>query len=75
MDAVTWVGETYCEQIISQITKRGLAARVADPISFARINRLLLLTDEDGVHVDLSFGALPFEEEMIRNAELIEISE
>ena len=51
-----------------------MKAGAADAIGFARHNRLPLLTYEDGVEIDLSFGALPFEEEMIRNAEPIEIS-
>ena len=73
VDAVLWVGEYGWEELINQITRRGLKTRATDPVGFARQNRLLLLTDEDGVHIDLSFGALPFEEDMVRNAEPIEI--
>ena len=75
VDAVVWVGEEGWIEFLSHITKRGLRVRADDPIRFARQNRLLLLTDEDGVHIDLSFGALPFEEQMIRNAEPIEVAE
>ena len=75
VDAVVWVDDSRRSEFLAQITKRGLRPRASDPLGFARKNRLLLLTDEDGVHVDLSFGVLPFEEEMIRNAEPIEIAE
>jgi len=74
VDAVIWVGESGWDTLLEKLNKQGLKARATDPIGFARHNRLLLLVDEDGVEVDLSFGALPFEEEMIRNAEPIEIS-
>ena len=75
VDAVIWYGEDGWSEFLSQIEQRGFKARAANPIAFAQQNRLLLLTDDDSVHVDLSFGALPFEEETIRSAGLIEISE
>lgn len=75
VDAVLWVGEDGWEEILESITRRGLKPKAVDPIRFARQNRLLLLTDQDGTEIDLSFGALPFEEEMIRNAEPIEIGD
>ena len=74
VDAVIWVGESGWDSLLSHLTNHGLKARASDPIGFARHNRLLLLTDEDEVEIDLSFGALPFEEDMVRNAESIEIS-
>ena len=43
-------------------------ARVADPIPFARKNRVLLLQTVGGVGIDISLGALPFEECIVRNA-------
>ncbi len=44
------------------------AARIADPVSFARKNRVLLLQTPEGVGIDVVFGALPFEELAIRRA-------
>src|SRR5450631_4384076 len=43
-------------------------ARVADPATFARKNRVLLLQTPGGVGIDISLGALPFEECVVRNA-------
>ena len=43
-------------------------ARVTDPVGFARKNRVLLLKTPEGVGLDISLGALPFEECVVRNA-------
>jgi hypothetical protein len=43
-------------------------ARIADPMVFARKNRVLLLETPGGVGIDISLGALPFEECVVRNA-------
>jgi hypothetical protein len=43
-------------------------ARVPDPMVFARKNRVLLLQTQGGVGIDISLGALPFEERVVRNA-------
>lgn len=42
-------------------------ARVADPATFARKNRVLLLQTPGGVGIDISLGALPFEELVVRH--------
>ena len=44
------------------------AARISDAASFARENRVLLLQSRDGIGIDVSLGALPFEELAIRHA-------
>jgi predicted nucleotidyltransferase len=75
VDAVLWVREEAWSELIEHFRAHGLTAKAADPIAFALFNRLLLLQDADGVSVDLSFGALPFEEELIRNAESIELAD
>jgi len=43
-------------------------ARLPDADSFARINRVLLLQSREGIGIDVSLGALPFEELAIRHA-------
>lgn len=73
VDAVVWAGEGDWEALLCGLQEQGLQARPNDPIAFARRNRLLLLEDEDSVEVDLSLGALPFEEELIESADLVEI--
>ena len=45
-------------------------ARIAEAGEFARRNRVLLLRTMDGVGIDVSFGALPFEERVVSRATL-----
>ena len=45
-------------------------ARIENPESFARKNRVLLLKSADGVGIDVSLGALPFEEKVVDRASL-----
>ncbi|MEI8283178.1 MAG: nucleotidyl transferase AbiEii/AbiGii toxin family protein [Armatimonadota bacterium] len=74
VDAVIWFGEDNWDVLLEKLTASGFTSRSGDPIDFARKNRIFLLTDHDGVHVDLSIGALPFEETVVRNADRIEIA-
>ena len=46
----------------------GFAGRVADSAEFALRNRVLLLQSEQGIPIDISLGALPFEERVIDRA-------
>jgi len=43
-------------------------ARIPEALPFALRNRVLLLTTSNGKDVDVSFGALPFESEMMARA-------
>lgn len=43
-------------------------SRIPDALSFALTRRVLLLTAANGTAVDVSFGALAFEQEMVRRA-------
>lgn len=43
-------------------------ARISDAAGFARINRILLLESQEGVGIDISLAALPYEELMIQRA-------
>jgi hypothetical protein len=45
-----------------------LAARLPDAREFARAKRVLLLYASDGTGIDVSLGALPFEEKVIERA-------
>ena len=47
---------------------RGFAERVADAAEFALRSRVLLLQSENGIPIDISLGALPFEERVIDRA-------
>lgn len=55
--------ERYAESLLS-----AFSSRIPDGFAFAMANRVLLLKASNGRDVDIAFGALPFEEEMIRRA-------
>jgi hypothetical protein len=52
-----------------------LGGRLADARSFALRHRTLLLIASNGVHVDVSLGAMPFEERSVERASLFAISD
>ncbi|HWU87457.1 MAG TPA: nucleotidyl transferase AbiEii/AbiGii toxin family protein [Kofleriaceae bacterium] len=52
-----------------------LGGRLSDARSFALRHRTLLLVASNGVHVDVSLGAMPFEERSVERASLFAISD
>ena len=73
IDAVLWhLGDDF-GSTLEALRSRGFESRSEKPLEFARRHRMLLLADADGVGIDLSLGALPFEEETVRNALRIEV--
>jgi predicted nucleotidyltransferase len=62
------------EEFLASATPHGLVARRQDYAAFARRNRVLLLRHEPtGISVDVSFIAMPFEEDMIASAHTVEV--
>ena len=62
------------EELIASAAAYGLTPRRQDAVAFARRNRVLLLRhDATAISVDMSFIAMPFEEEMIASAQVAEI--
>ncbi len=47
---------------------RRFAPRIEDALDFALESRVLLVTTEEGVDIDISLGAMPFEEAVVRRA-------
>ena len=45
-------------------------ARIDDPLEFALLNRVLLIEDDSGCPIDLSLGAMPFEQQMMERSSL-----
>ena len=69
IDAVIWIDRDRWEALINSAVDRGFSLRQSDALAFATTARVLLLTHESsGVDIDLSFGALPFERELIDRA-------
>ena len=55
--------ESVIERLLSQFN-----SRIDNPLEFALQNRILLLKSPQGTDLDLSFGALPFEERLIERS-------
>ncbi len=69
VDAVVFVDPDGWESFIETGKALGFTTRVADPMLFARRNRLLLMRHTaTEVDLDLSFGALPLEFDMMRES-------
>jgi len=66
VDAVL-MGLDEVADLIEAAEDLGFVPRIADPVQFARRSRVVLLRHEPtGVNVDISLGALPFENDMVR---------
>ena len=59
--------EPFINLLLSHYTPRRTDAK-----DFALMNRVLLLQDSNGLGIDIALGALPFEEEAVERAELVE---
>jgi Nucleotidyltransferase of unknown function (DUF6036) len=61
---------TYAEALLEMFE-----SRIADPLTFAQANRVVLVRTPDGVPVDIALGAMPFEERTIEGATLGEYAD
>lgn len=69
VDAVVLVDDADWGAFLEAGRPFGIAPRRSDALAFARRSRVLLLRHAPtGIDLDVSLGALPFEEEMIRRA-------
>jgi len=69
IDAVIWLDLTETAGFIESGARFGFFPRISDPIEFAFKSRVLLLQHiQTKIDVDISLGALPFEQEMIERA-------
>lgn len=74
VDAVILWSSDKLQELIELAAAHGLFPRIDGLIDFARRSRVLLLVhSETGVPVDISLGALPFEELMISNARVVDV--
>ena len=60
------------EEQVARFLLSHFTARIHDPIEFAVYNRVVLLQNEYGTGIDISLGALPFEEDVVRRATIEE---
>jgi predicted nucleotidyltransferase len=76
VDAMFLVSNKDLPRLLAIAKEEGIEPRVDNVVDFARKNRILLLkhTSTD-TGIDISLGALPFEEEMVERSELHEVDE
>jgi predicted nucleotidyltransferase len=75
VNLVVWLDPEHWQQFLELAGKFGITPRRDDALEFAKQRRVMLLQHKaTGIGIDVSFGALPFEEEMIRRARSIELS-
>ncbi len=72
IDLVVFSGFGDEGQFIDPLLK-AFSARYPDADTFARSNRIVLLSSREGVGIDLSLGGLPFEKSMLSRAKRIEV--
>ena len=69
VDAVIFSPGIDLKMFVDAGAQFGIVPRIADLWNFARDSRILLLRHQpSGLDLDISLGALPFEDEMIRHA-------
>jgi predicted nucleotidyltransferase len=70
VDVVAIVEQSAWAKLLKAGEAWGLRPRIEDALEFARTTRVLLLIHEEtSIEVDLSFGMLPFERELVERAQ------
>lgn len=76
IDSVLFIDLDQLDTLHRQFLRAGFVARRPDALAFAKRHRVLLLRHKpSAVDVDISLGALPFEEEMIARARMISLEQ
>ena len=74
IDIVIWLDKERWESFLLAGQAYGFAPRISDALDFAVRSRVILLRHQKGgVSVDISCGALPFEQDMITRATTLNI--
>jgi hypothetical protein len=73
VDAVIVTADDRWGPLLDAAAAFGITPRIADPLAFAARTRVLLLRHDSGVPLDLSCGALPFEEELVAAADTMHV--
>ncbi len=71
IDAVMLLTLDELPELLAVAQREGLSPRIADVETFARRSRVVLLKHEaSGINVDLSLGALPFEDQAVKRSKV-----
>lgn len=74
IDIVIWLDQEKWDSFLRTGQGYGFEPRISDALDFAVKSRVLLLRHQkSGISIDLSCGALPFEQEMIERATALNI--
>jgi hypothetical protein len=74
VDLVVWLDPDRWPAFLESAKQYGIQPRSEDALEFARRRRVLLLQHrESGIGIDVSFGALPFEDEMIKRSRIVSL--
>lgn len=74
IDLIAIVDSIPVESLLAHFNSGGFVARPADPVAFAKKNRMLLLQHGvTGFRVDISLGILPFEIETTERAATVDL--
>lgn len=74
IDALAIMPEDEWERVVGSSAQYGIEPRVDDALEFARRSRVLLMRHvASGIDLDITFGALPFEQSAVRNASNLDI--
>lgn len=76
VDVVALAEEGTWGSLVELAAKRRLVPRINDALDFAKRTRVLLLIHEPSqIEIDVSFGMLPFERELVQRASLREVNQ
>jgi hypothetical protein len=75
VDAVVWIDDGRWAAVVESAAPFAIVPRRADILDFARRTRVLLLSHAGEVPIDVSCGALPFEQTLIERATRIQIDD
>ena len=71
--AVVWVDDAGWAALLAAAADFGIRPRIDDALGFAARSRLLLLSHDNGVPLDVSCGALPFEHDLVQAAAVLDV--
>jgi hypothetical protein len=73
VDVVVWTDDARWAGLLEAAADVGIRPRIDDPLPFATRTRVLLLSHEGVVPIDVSCGALPFEQDLVEQAATIDV--
>lgn len=74
VDVVVLADDAAWRPLVDRAAGHGICPRIDDALEFAKNTRVLLLAHRPSkIEVDLSFGMLPFESELVRRARIVQV--